>query len=43
MMQDGRQWLFGFSIESDTPGVLTGQAEADSHLILLAHPINLGD
>lgn len=25
MMQDGRQWLFGFSIESDTPGALTGR------------------
>lgn len=25
MMQDGRQWLFGFSIERDPPGLLTGQ------------------
>ena len=31
MMRDGRQWLFGFSIESDTPGALTGQAEASRH------------
>ena len=36
MMRDGRQWLFGFSIESDTPRALTGQAEADSYLILLS-------
>ena len=42
MMQDGRQWLFGFSIENDTPGGLTGQAEADSHLILLSRAAHRG-
>ena len=38
MMQDGRQWLFGFSIESDTPGVLTGRNRSQQTLLHIALP-----
>ena len=38
MMQDGRQWLFGFTIADDTPRVLTGRNGSQQTLLHTALP-----